>query len=57
VLKGNSVVVDRGVDLATLAVAARSLAAIDDAPAGADELADFLDAELAAGPPVTVLDD
>ena len=34
VLKGNSVVVDRGVDLATLAAAARSLAATGDAPTG-----------------------
>ena len=33
VLKGDSVVVDRGVDLATLAAAARSLAATGDAPA------------------------
>ena len=56
VLKGNSVVVDRGVDLATLAAAARSLAATSDAPQGAAELADFLDAELSAAPPIPTVD-
>ena len=49
--------VHRGVDLATLAAAARSLAATSDTRAGAAELADFLDAELSAAPPVPTIED
>ncbi len=57
VLKGNSVVVGRGVTLDELAAAAEALADDRNVP-GAAELAQFLAAEIAASPPVvTIIDD
>ena len=57
VLKGNSVVVGRGLTLDELAAAAEALADHRNVP-GAAELAQFLIAEIAASPPVvTIIDD